>query len=228
MDNKLIAERLKELRTENKLSHDRLSEALKNKYGVKVASQTLKNYEKPTTCDDYEEELKFNKHPSLTAIAGMRIEYLYMFSDFYSVSADYLLGRSGVRTTDAELTAVCEYTGLSEISVGVLHDIIENHKEYAEINLVINMLLADFYRVREDRQPILSSIAAFLSMGKSDNEVILGNGCVGMLKDSNTNKSNLQRDGYLVKKYSDLGNMYLVEIQNNLKDIKRKIDGEFK
>jgi len=48
---------------------------------------------------------------------------LSLIADYYNVSADYLLGRVGVKTMDVELQQVCEYTGLSEGAVKSLRNI---------------------------------------------------------------------------------------------------------
>ena len=45
-----------------------------------------------------------------------------------NVSSDYLLGLSNVKSIDAEVNAVCEYTGLSEKSVEHLHNIVLQSK----------------------------------------------------------------------------------------------------
>lgn len=53
-------------------------------------------------------------------------------SDYYNVSADWLLGRPGsVMTIDTDLQAVCQYTGLSEKAVQTLHDSTDEDKELA-------------------------------------------------------------------------------------------------
>lgn len=49
------------------------------------------------------------------------IEILAKFADYFGVSADYLLGRTDVKTVDKDLQFVCEYTNLSEVSVNSLH-----------------------------------------------------------------------------------------------------------
>lgn len=51
------------------------------------------------------------------------IEILAKFADYFGVSADYLLGRTDVKTVDKDLQFVCDYTGLDEESI-------ENLQEY--------------------------------------------------------------------------------------------------
>ena len=49
------------------------------------------------------------------------IEALVRIADFYNVSTDYLLGRSNTLSTDINVKAAMEYTGLSEQAVEWLH-----------------------------------------------------------------------------------------------------------
>ncbi len=46
------------------------------------------------------------------------------------VSADWLLGLSDVQKSDADLRVVCEYTGLTEQSVDILHSVLAITKKY--------------------------------------------------------------------------------------------------
>lgn len=49
------------------------------------------------------------------------LEALIMLADFYNVSLDYLVGRTDAPTTDRDLRAVCDYTGLSDRAIEKLH-----------------------------------------------------------------------------------------------------------
>ena len=77
----IMAERLKQLRKERKLSHVALSTALNQAYGIDISRDSLMSYEvtDPNHSKPYKNE-------------GMRVEYLRCLADFYGVSADYLLG----------------------------------------------------------------------------------------------------------------------------------------
>lgn len=48
---------------------------------------------------------------------------LSRMADYFGVSTDYLLGRTPNKTTDANLKAVCDYTGLSEKAVEMIYGI---------------------------------------------------------------------------------------------------------
>lgn len=62
-------------------------------------------------------------------VSGKRMpntEQIIKISDFFGVSADYLLGLSDTATTDKDIQFICEYTGLSEKSVEKLHTKLDN------------------------------------------------------------------------------------------------------
>ena len=106
-----MATRLKELRNERNLSHVKLSEALKEKYGVGISKDSLIAYEVTSAI-----------HDKACANQGMRAESLRCLADFYDVSTDYLLGIVDEKTPNTEVRAVCSFIGLSEENVNYLHD----------------------------------------------------------------------------------------------------------
>ncbi len=48
------------------------------------------------------------------------LDNLVKIADFYNVSTDYILNRTDVKRTDADLQAICDKTGLSEEAAGFL------------------------------------------------------------------------------------------------------------
>ncbi len=56
------------------------------------------------------------------------IDNLVKISQYYGVSADYLLGLSDEPTTDTNMSAVCKFTGLTEKSVSVLTQVSEENR----------------------------------------------------------------------------------------------------
>lgn len=98
-----MATRLKQLREDHGYSHDRLSAAIYDKYGVKISSDSLMNYE---VSDPYHSKAGKNQ--------GMRVEYIRILSDFYNVSTDYLLGLSEVSSKNLTIQAAVTELGLSE------------------------------------------------------------------------------------------------------------------
>lgn len=93
----IFAERLKLLRSEKGLSQEALAKDLGISKGSLGFYETCKNI------------------PS--------IEVLNDVSKYFKVSLDYLLGRSDARTTEIDIKAMCDHTGLSEQTVEFLHNI---------------------------------------------------------------------------------------------------------
>lgn len=106
----IMAERLRLLRVSKNLSHNKLSEALSEKYDIKISSDSLMNY-----------EVAEATHTKAYKNIGMRVEYLRCLADFYGVSADYILGLAEEQTPNLSARAVCQYTGLSAEAAEILH-----------------------------------------------------------------------------------------------------------
>lgn len=104
-----MATRLKSLREEKGLSHERLSALLQEKYGIKISKDSLMNYE---VSDPY--HIKAGKNQ------GMRIEYLRCLADFYGVSSDYLLGLTTVKSIDPNMQQTTQYSSLSEGAISTI------------------------------------------------------------------------------------------------------------
>lgn len=100
----LFGERLKNLRKEHKLSHDKVVKKFQEKYNLKIGRDSLIAYE----ISD-ESRTKASKHPNM----GMRVEYLYYLADFYGVSTDYLLGKTEIPTQNYTARKISEITGIS-------------------------------------------------------------------------------------------------------------------
>lgn len=49
------------------------------------------------------------------------IDFLKKYAEYFGVSADYLLGLTNAATTEKDLQAVCDYTGLNETNIDKLH-----------------------------------------------------------------------------------------------------------
>lgn len=80
------------------------------------------------------------------------IYYLEKISEYFDVSTDFLLGRTPNPTTDTNVRAICEYTGLREKSL-ITFAMIANNCERTDDNL----------KVKELYQKMLYVINAFLS-----------------------------------------------------------------
>lgn len=107
-----MGKRLKELRESKGLSHEKLKKIMMEEYHIKISRDSLMSYE---ISDEFHS--KAEKCPNLK----MRVEYLNCFSDLYGVSTDYLLGKTDIKNPDISVREICEYTGLSEESIPILH-----------------------------------------------------------------------------------------------------------
>ena len=110
-DYKKTAERLKMLRREKKLSHEKLSAVLKVQYGISLSRASLIDYENTDV-----------QSVKAGAAGKMSVDRIAVLADFYGVSTDYLLGRSDIRSRDESAKALTDYTGLSESAIQALHD----------------------------------------------------------------------------------------------------------
>lgn len=104
-----MATRLKQLREEKGLSHQRLSESLAKTLGFTISKDSLINYEVAT-----------EHHSTPYKNLGMRVEYLHALAAFYEVSTDYILGLTDTKSPSQDVKDACEITGLSEQSVRAL------------------------------------------------------------------------------------------------------------
>lgn len=74
-------------------------------------------------------QAKTGKAPTRQAVSAWThgnspdIKTVPIIADFFKVSTDYLLTDTQIRPIDVELTAVCDYTGLSGKAVKILHTI---------------------------------------------------------------------------------------------------------
>lgn len=82
------------------------------------------------------------------------IDDLVKLAKLYNTSTDYLLGLSDVATTDTELKAVCEYTGLSEDALASLKILTsQEDKKY-----LINFLLSNYLTAVESAEQALKEL----------------------------------------------------------------------
>lgn len=94
--NALFPSRLRALREERGVSQATLALALG------VSKSTIGLYETGDTLPD--------------------VQTADMVADYFKISVDYLLGRTGVRSTSSDIQSICTYTGLDENAIEWLHD----------------------------------------------------------------------------------------------------------
>lgn len=130
----MFAERLKALREEKRLNQKELAAE------IDISNGSISYYEKAERLPD--------------------IETAYKLSKFFGVSADYLIGLTDVKTSNIDIKAICDYTGISEGAVDLMHKIFAENKFEDEtyltgFNLFFGLsfdsilFLSNFYRVIE-------------------------------------------------------------------------------
>lgn len=70
-------------------------------------------------------------------ISRPSLENLCKIADFYGVSTDYLLGRTPTKTSDMDKRAMCDYSGLTESALELLH----SFKDNPDYSRIINAIL---------------------------------------------------------------------------------------
>lgn len=143
----ILAQRLKSLRESRGLTLAGLSKALTEKYGIQISKESLTNYE---VAADFHSKARKNE--------GMSVKYLRCLADFYSVSADYLLGITDIPNTDTNMQAVHKFTGLSAGAIAKLQNIYDENRKTA-FSDIISLLIEDF-----NAEYFLSVVSDLISM----------------------------------------------------------------
>lgn len=117
-----LSKRLKELRKEKGLSHERLYDELNQKVGL----QSLKDY-----------EVTDLHHSKFNSAKGMKAETLYNLADFYSVSTDYLLGRTQLKSPNPDYINLHELTGLTDNAMITLEQAKNDEYTLKAINAIL-------------------------------------------------------------------------------------------
>ena len=105
--NSPFASRLRKLLSDTKTTQPMLAEA------IGVSRQAIGQWKDGNTLPD--------------------IVSLGKIADYFNVSADYLLGRTRVKSTDIDLKSVCEYTGLTENSVMEIQTVLSRDDPYPSV-----------------------------------------------------------------------------------------------
>ena len=181
----VTAKRLKELRVENKLSHERLALALSEKYNIRISKDSLINFEKG--------EKQFNN--------GMKTEYLRCFADYYAVSADYLLGITDEPIPESNIQSVCQYTGLSGATLQTLHSFDSDSVERNFIKRFLDTML--------ERPEYIGSIVEWLWQYVDAQRVAEMQRFNKATNLNSKNRAPIYRDGYFVIPAVDAASDYL-------------------
>lgn len=79
----------------------------------------------------------------LNGVSLPPIEKVVEIANYFNVSADYLIGLSSIKSTETSIKEMCEYTGLTERALQVLHLYAEYTEENPEHNFIktLNFLI---------------------------------------------------------------------------------------
>ena len=193
-----MGERLRKLRKSRDLSYERLQAAISEKYGVEISKDSLINYE--VSDENHTKRFKNN---------GMRVEYLRYFSDFYHVSADYLLALSDIKATDSTTRDICEKTGLSEHTISrLMQD--DKRNRWAE---VIDQLLLHPGLLEALHIYLFFDVDYFSTMDSNDRKkaVIL-----------RTDTKGMEKHGVPVYPHM-MDSALMLEVQRELSDIRKRL-----
>ncbi len=166
---------------------------------------------------------------------------LYLLSEHFGVSTDYLLGLSDVQTTNTDTKAICEATGLSEISVEFLKWCISDAAPFSLTTFLpaINFFIesqwnyrADNYRVETfelDAFPEIKNNSLYnLNLVELFSSYLFGDYQIndGLFKLGDS-KLYVEGDGYsyapyLVKQSDLIERFYLDKIEESLKTAKKE------
>lgn len=142
-----MAERLKQLRESRKLSHQKLSEAIEQRYGVKISKDSLINYE---VTDEHHTKAYKNE--------GMNMKYICCLANFFCVSTDYLLGTSDTRNIDTQKITALQL-GLSEKAINNLQLINEVEPK---ITTLLNWIIETENPISSDNEENVCYTGGFL------------------------------------------------------------------
>lgn len=155
-----FSEKLKFIRTSKNFSRKEIADAI----GVTVSA--ISNYENGVSTPNY--------------------ETLISLTDYLNVSTDYLLGTSEISTLDNSIRSICDYTGLSEHSISVLHELLTNKEcKYDNLN-IINLLLEN---ISNKNNSVIESLINYLIQSKLNHSETMENDIKISLENLSANPS---------------------------------------
>lgn len=164
-----IAERIKELRVSKGLSREKLSNELRNQYGISISTDCLQNYEVVN-----KNQCRYGK------LKGMKIEYLICFADYFGVSTDFILGLTDVRSQKTNIKSINQATGLDETAIKYLmttktfsKSTVSDSKFTAEDALAFYSHLISDVRVLETVAFAIDRLASIQNRGLTESEKVV-------------------------------------------------------
>ncbi len=171
-----MGKRLKELRENKGLSHEKLGAELYDRYKdsnmTKPNSKRKKRKNQDNTEGEYERliskdslinyEVQSQDHTKAFTNNGMCVEYLRYLADYYNVSADYLIGLSDIPTSDETIQGIHKKTGLSEVAT----------ENLCELSPAARRLIDDLLTSKTDLESIAFGYELMRGAIKTKNELL--------------------------------------------------------
>ena len=122
-----------------------------------------------------------------------KTENLIKIADFYHVSVDYLLGITDIPNRDSNVTAVCQYIGLSPDTVEFLHK--KRNGPFGPEDMfprAVDFLIDDARYNRNDYGSLLKMISAYMELDSAGNKSVYTLNANGEIKKA---RSDVAPDG---------------------------------
>lgn len=154
-----MAARLKELRTKHKnadgtpcpLSHAALSEALRDS-GYEISRDSLINYER------FPEDKTAAQRGTCERMSA---ETLAALADFYHVTTDYLLFRTGSKSDDPQTRDFVDLVGLSDEAVEKLSKMLQGSGP-GDMSAIRRLAALNELILADEFEPMLANIVAYI------------------------------------------------------------------
>ena len=89
------------------------------------------------------------------------IEILEKIANYYNVSADYLIGRTDIKSSDLDIREIAEKTGLTEEAISILSEV-KSAIDYHDISMMTAALNLLITQPEEIKPNVLKSIADYI------------------------------------------------------------------
>lgn len=124
-ENAVFAVKLRGLFEDRKKTHRELAEYIEEVTGESVTRQAIGQWCNGNTC------------PNLKTVP--------IIAEFFGVTCDYLLTETEIKTTVADLTAACKYTGLSEEAIEMLkHDFSSDSAYLYKADKIVKIIMTEW------------------------------------------------------------------------------------
>lgn len=198
---------------------DRLGDLIANK-GITQAELAKSTGICQSRLSDYIAGKEVDREKGTRIYAAPDCATVITLAKYFSVSTDYLLGLTNVRTTDLQIRDIADKTGLIEECVQHLAD--SKNRGFYDIHFVLDTLILDDQHVNASKnrnyRSIVNLLWFFLEYDGSGNRKIINTH--GLVSDANRNAiytDTIELDDVIIE------NATLSEVQQALLNIKKAI-----